>query len=281
MWRNRSAFRRNFPELVDELFARQRVAAVPARLRRRLDLARRKPVRRLAGNRPLPHVHLRRARALRGRELPHAPRGRAPRDRGQVERRLRRDGRTRCCGPTSSADWPRTPATRSSRCATCPSSATSVRALRDHYDGLVRALLGGLPQPARALEGQRPHAPERLLHGRLLLGRRGRHRAAALRHGHRRAAARDLGALARLGPGADGARARRRAALAEGDLHRLPASATSSSSTWARRRSGASSRRSASPTTSSSSSTARTRRSSTATRRRSPTWPSGSRDRAA
>ena len=50
------------------------VAAVPARLRRRVDVARRKPVHRLARDRPLPHVHLRGDRAVRGRALPDARR---------------------------------------------------------------------------------------------------------------------------------------------------------------------------------------------------------------
>ncbi len=53
----------------------------------------------------------------------------------QVERRLRRDGRRRCCGPISSAGSPPIPATRCSSSATCPSSAQAVRALRDDYDG--------------------------------------------------------------------------------------------------------------------------------------------------
>src|SRR5262249_545055 len=98
-------------------------------------------------------------------------------------------------------------------------------ALRTHAPRPVRrldgAFLGGLPLPAGLLEGQRRHAPERLLHGRLLLGRRGRNRAAALRHRDRRAPRGRLGALAGVGPGSDGARARRCAALAARDLRGL------------------------------------------------------------
>ena len=144
MWRNRAPFRRNFPELVDELFAARRGTAVHRRLRRLLDLARRQPVPRLAGDRPLPHVPLRRGRALGGRPLPHARRPRAPRDRRQVERRLRRHGH---------ADAAARPLRR-------PRHARRRRALRSLLparvprDGpraprrvrrLVRALLGGLP----------------------------------------------------------------------------------------------------------------------------------------
>ena len=44
------------PELVDELFAEGRVAAGDRRLGRRVDVARRQPVHRLARDRPLPHL---------------------------------------------------------------------------------------------------------------------------------------------------------------------------------------------------------------------------------
>ena len=59
------------------------------------------------------------------RELPHARRARPPRDRGQVERRLRRDGHADAPARTCSAASRRTPATRCSRSATSRSSATS------------------------------------------------------------------------------------------------------------------------------------------------------------
>src|SRR5439155_439113 len=84
----------------------------------------------------------------------------------------------------------------------------------------VRQVLGGLPQPARVLEGQRLPPPERLVHGGLLLGGRGRHRPPALRRRDGRAAAGGLGALACLGPGANGAAPCRRAAWPQGHLHR-------------------------------------------------------------
>ena len=66
---------------------------------------------------------------------------------------------------------------------------------------------------------------------------------------------RRLAALARVGPGADGAPPRRRAARPCARSTSTPASATSTSSTSAPRRSAASSRSSASPTSSSSCST--------------------------
>ena len=106
--------------------------------------------------------------------LPHACGARPPRDRRQVERRLRRDG---------DADAPARPLrrlrhTRRRRAlrdllpAGVPRlSARAARRVRR----LVRPVLGGLPLPARVLEEGRPRAPERLVHGRLLLGRRGRH----------------------------------------------------------------------------------------------------------
>ena len=157
-----------------------------------LDVARREPVHRLAGHRALPHVHLRRARALRRRALPDAGGRRAPRDRRQVERRLRRDGR-------------RDAAARRLR---RPRHARRRRALRDVLPArlpqvgaraarqlrrLVRSLLGGLPQPSGPVQGDRRQPPERLVHGRLLLGRRGRHRADALRHRRRASCGRRSG----------------------------------------------------------------------------------------
>ena len=90
-----------------------------------------------------------------------------------------------------------------------------------------------------------------------------------------------VGALARVGPGADGAGARGGAPLPEGDLHRrrqarrvLPRPRRRGLPPGAGRASG-------SRTSTSSSSTPRTWRSSTATRSASPTWPSGSRPRRA
>ncbi len=59
-----------------------------------------------------------------GRALPHARGARAPRDRRQVERRLRRDGHADAAARTCSAASPPTRATRCSSAPTCPSSAS-------------------------------------------------------------------------------------------------------------------------------------------------------------
>ena len=108
---------------------RLRVGRRPAgdrRLGRRVDEARRLTVPRLARDRALPHVPLRRARAVRRRAVPHDGRGAAPRDPGEVVRRLRRDG---------DADAPPRPVRRLR-------DACGRRALR----GLLRE---GLPRDAR------------------------------------------------------------------------------------------------------------------------------------
>ena len=58
------------PELADDLFAPRRGAARDRRVGRLLDLARREPVPRFAGDRQLPDLPLRRGRALRRRAIP-------------------------------------------------------------------------------------------------------------------------------------------------------------------------------------------------------------------
>src|SRR5580692_11696864 len=69
----------------------RRGAACPGRLRRRVDVLRRQPVRRLAGHRPLPLLPVRGGRALGRPALPDAGRRGAPGDRRQVKRRVRPD----------------------------------------------------------------------------------------------------------------------------------------------------------------------------------------------
>ena len=70
---------------------RQRAGAGRGRgLRRRLDDVRRLAVRRLPRHRRLPLLPLRRGRAVGRRALPDGAAARAPRDHGQVERRVRR-----------------------------------------------------------------------------------------------------------------------------------------------------------------------------------------------
>ena len=153
-----------------------------------------------------------------------------------------------------------------------------VRVLRDDYEGSYDRFWEDFRSRPAFCEGERRRPPQRLVHGRLLLGRPGRHGPPALRHGHRRAASPDVWARwldwdpVRMVPQRAGG-----APVAAGGLHRRRARATSTTSTSAPRRSGARSPTSVSPTSTSSSSTRRTWPSSTATRSRSPTWPSGSR----
>ena len=91
MWRNRTPFRQPFTETADAVFAQRRGAARDRGLRRRLDFLRRQPVRRLPWHRPLPLLPVRGGRALgRRRYRTLAGRG-APRDHGEVQRRVRRD----------------------------------------------------------------------------------------------------------------------------------------------------------------------------------------------
>ena len=73
---------------------------------------------------------------------------------------------------------------------------------------LVREILGGLRVAPAHEQGHR-RRPRHHLRGRgSVLGRRGRHRASAVRPAHGTARRRRLGALAGLGPGAHGARSR-------------------------------------------------------------------------
>ena len=121
--------------------------------------------------------------------------------------------------PTSSAAWSRTPATRCSRPATCPSSAR--RRGRCATSTTGRSTRSG-PTSARgrAARRDRRRAARRLVHGRLLLGRCRRHRTAAVRRRAPAGSSRDVGALAGLGPGPHGRRPRRRAARPAGHLDR-------------------------------------------------------------
>lgn len=116
-----------------------------------------------------------------------------------------------------------------------PHFPKAARQLRDSYDGSVEAFLADFRGRIMRHQGHRPPPDRavRLLRG--LLRRRGRHRTAALRR-HRQRDPRGLGALAGLGPRADGRapRARRGAAVAARHLDRQPAPAMSTTSTSAR-----------------------------------------------
>ena len=121
--------------------------------------------------------------------------------------------------------------------------AQAARQVRRLVRGLLRAPGGRRPRRLRHLDPAR----DVRLRGRLLArSRQPGQGAAAVRHRDRPADRRRLGAVARQGPGADGARARRRAALDAARSTSTPGAATSTSSTSARRRSPPSWRRSAS-----------------------------------
>ena len=121
-WLNRKPFQPTVPELVDELFA-DAPAARDRRLRRRLHRARRQPVRRLARHRAVPHLPVRRGRAVRRRAVPDAGGRRAPRHRRQELAAATAPWSRRCSGRTCSAASPPTPATRCSSMATGRTSA--------------------------------------------------------------------------------------------------------------------------------------------------------------
>ena len=118
------------------------------RVRRRLDLARRLAVPQLEQHRALHGLPLRRGRAVRRRALSDAAgrdhRGLAGKSSGGYGAMV-----VRCSDPTYSARSLRTPATRCSSAATCPSSrgrrAGAARPLRGLLRGVPRAAAAGRP----------------------------------------------------------------------------------------------------------------------------------------
>ena len=91
-WRSRTAFRKNFPELVDELFASgESPPAILVWVDAWTSLGGSQFVDSPGTGRY--HTYIcEELVAFVDAQLPHAARGGAPRDLGQVERRLRRDG---------------------------------------------------------------------------------------------------------------------------------------------------------------------------------------------
>ena len=182
--------------------------------------------------------------------LPDARRPRPPRPDRQVVGRLRRDGRADDApGRVRRARLARRRrAVRGQRPAQLRRGRPQpARQLRGLLRGLLRAPREGRPD---GLGDARRAAGDVRLRGRLLARpRQPGQGAAAVRHRDRPPDRRRLGAVAGQGPGADGARARGRAAVDAPDLPRRRATATSTSSISARRRSRRSSTRSASPYT--------------------------------
>ncbi len=235
MWRNRSAFRQPFPETADAMFARGDAPPAVVVYVGRLDRLRRQPVRRLARHRALPLVPLRRGRAVRRRELPDDPRRRPPGDHGQVERRLRRhdhaDAAARSVRRAGDARGRRAlrvllhPGVPASPSGTCGSTtATSSGGGTTSGPGCRSPSRRTMPLSCCSAS-PRASPPATTAP------------PAAVRPGHRPAAAGRVATVAGLGPGADGAALRRRPAgsAASGST---PGPATISIWTSARRPSG-------------------------------------------
>ena len=130
-----------------------------------------------------------------------------------------------------------------------PEFPSFVRTMRDRFEGSIEVFFEQIAALDALRPGPLPRDRVLRLRGRLL-ARPGaaRQGAAARRPRDGPADRRRVGAVAGEGPGADGARPRRRAALDAPDLPRRRDAATSTSSTSARPRSGPSSTSSASST---------------------------------
>ena len=198
------------------------------------------------GHRPLSLLPLRRGRALGGRAVPDAGRRRPPGDHGQVQRRVRRDDHADApAGPVRRAGHPRRGfAVRAVlRARVRQGRASPARLRRGHL-----ALVGRLPVAHLVHQGSRPRPAHAARRGRLLLGRAGRHRRAAVRPAHRGAPPAGVAALAGLGPGPDGPALRRPSCGRCGRSGSTPGPGTNGSSTSGRRRSGRRCGRQACPT---------------------------------
>ena len=169
MWRNRSPFRRNFPELADELFARG--GAPPCVVvwvdcwtslggSQFLDSPGTGKYHTYLCDEVVPFVD-EHYRTIADRE-----------HRGIQGSRAAGTGRwwRRCSGRTCGAGWPPTPATPCSRLATCPEFRESVRALRDDYEARSRRFWEDFRSRPRCRRKRRRPA-ERLVHGGVLLRR--------------------------------------------------------------------------------------------------------------
>ena len=230
------------------------------RARRRVHRRRRLAVHRLARDRALRHVPHRGGRAVRRRAVPHAARGGAPRGVGEVVGRLRGDG----LGHAPARPLRRVRDARRRRAvrglAGAATSRPPPRRSRNDYDGSFDAFWedfrSGRPVLSNA---DRPRAARGLGVCRGVLREPGRLRRAAVPARHRRARPRGVGALARVGPGADGARSTARRCAPRAGSGSTRAATTSTSSTSARWRSARRSRTPAWRTTGCASSSSRER----------------------
>ena len=205
MWRNRSAFRPNVPELVDAPLRRGGCPAGARRLRRRVDVVRRLAVPRLAGRR----AATTRTSATRSSRSSTRATGRSPRRGTAASPASRAAATARWSTPMLRPDLFGGLATHAGDAlfeALLPAGLPrgGARAAR-RVRRLVRRVLGGLPLATGVHEAHRLRAPQHVRDGRVLLGERRRLRRPAVRHRDREAARRRVGALARVGSGPHGA----------------------------------------------------------------------------
>ena len=203
------------------MFAAPRVPGRDRRAGRRVDVLRRLAVPQLGRHRALPGLPVRRGRAVRRRALSDRGEPRPPRADRQVVGRLRRDGRADAApGRLRRARLARRrravrvllpgrrSATSPASCATTSTapttSSSSACAAADHFDW------DKLGKPLEVYGYAAAYSPDLEQPGQ---------GAAAVRRRDRPPARRRVGAVARQGPGADGAAVRRRAAL---DAPHLP-----------------------------------------------------------
>ena len=203
MWRNRTPFRQPFTETADAVFADGERPAVHRRLRRRVDGVRRLAVRRLARHRAATTP------TSATRSCPGSTRatGRSPDRESRAITGKSSGGFGAMITPMLRPDLFGALATHAGDAlyefCYIPEFAKAVRHLRD-YDGDIWRWWDDFRVARGVHQGGGRGADHRARVLGLLLARRGRAPGAAVRPGDRRAAARGVAALARLGPGADG-----------------------------------------------------------------------------
>ena len=233
-WFNVSPFAKNLPERVDE-------AGLDADRGARRRLHRRSAARSGIDSPAigaLRHVPLRGRRRVRRRALPHAARRRAPRPRREVVGRVRGDGLGACCRPDLFGGFATHAGDALFEVSLAPELAAAAQALRNLYDGSFerfwadfrsgRPVLANRTDPLLQNAYATAAAYSPTADGSVELPVPAR---------HRRARPRGVGALARVGPGAARAAARRGPARRARDLDRRRAGTTSTTSTSERRRS--------------------------------------------
>ena len=187
---------------------------------RRLHVGRRRAVARLPRDRALRHVLLRRGRAVRRRALPHRGGARAPRRRGQVVGRVRRDD----LGDAAARPVRRVRDARGRRPLrghVAAEFAKIAQELRNRYDGSYERFWEDFRSGRPVFEsGVDPMLANTYAEACAYSLERRTARSTCRSGSTRAARARGVGALARPRPGAPRRRARRRAAAGARDLDR-------------------------------------------------------------